>query len=107
MSKARDRITKEWDQSSQSLGWIDFTLAQIRARRDELDKSPRWQTAEFWRLFDDGAEFGPDKKEPEYQFEDNRDGSMRVRLPGCPYTTISNKMFNAIKKLGREEVKDE
>lgn len=64
MSKASDRLYDEietYDCDPEAIAWI---LAKIRARRDEIIMEHRCRGAAwgevFARLFNDGAEFGPD-----------------------------------------------
>jgi len=85
------------------------TLAQIRARRAELLEVQRGIPVEmFWHLFDDGAEFGPDKPEPPaIEFTRLQSGDFSTHIDGRGFGTIRGEVFDAIKKLGREEAKDE
>tara|TARA_R110000803_G_scaffold181279_1_gene243677 strand:- start:8 stop:325 length:318 start_codon:yes stop_codon:yes gene_type:complete len=104
MSKASDRLQEEWVDTVNDMWAIEFTLAQIRARRDEIKAGDGVQS--FWSLFDDGAEFGPDKPEPEIMFVPNLAGYIDVVFnPSGSRSTISTDIFNAIKKLGAEEAK--
>ena len=75
-------------------------LAQIRARRDEMENS-----SYFWSLFDDGAEFGPPKPEPEWQFMPGEDGFVFVAKDGIAIDNMRTDTFNAIKRLGAEEAR--
>tara|TARA_R110000772_G_scaffold57676_1_gene130425 strand:+ start:172 stop:486 length:315 start_codon:yes stop_codon:yes gene_type:complete len=89
-----------------------IALAQIRARRDEVGRHGRifGSTSDFWRLFDDDAEFGPDKPEPTVRLVEKvigDDVNVRVHLDGAaPTFVISQVAFSAIKKLGAEEAKE-
>ena len=77
-------------------------LAQIRARRDEMENS-----SYFWSLFDDGAEFGPPKPEPEVKTQEDASGMIYIHTDGRSEGSISKHAFEAIKKLGAEEAKSE
>lgn len=76
MSEAARRLAEElWKREefsksdekfvAQAFEWL---LVKIRERRDEIRETYRrgllHGRVEFWSLFDDGAEFGPDKKGP-------------------------------------------
>ena len=83
-------------------------LAQIRARRDELcDGMGSKGLRPFYDLFGPGAEFGPDKPEPEWKFIPGEDGFVFVAKDGTAIDNMRADTFNAIKRLGVEEAKDE
>ena len=106
MSKASDRI---YDEYPKGVDAVEYVLAKIRARRERIfehQKNGPDARLEFWQLLDDDAEFGPDKPEPEYDFVEH-DGAMRLFRNGCFTRDVPIEEFNAIKKLGAEEAKDE
>lgn len=108
MSKAGDSIYDQWRSQEPNTPSREFTLAKIRARRDEImdvNNKNGWNgLIEFARLFDDGALFGPDKPEPEYVARHNPDRTVSMIIDGRDVACqMSENCFNAIKKLGREE----
>lgn len=77
-------------------------LAKIRARRDEINGLCDYRE-KFHRLFDDGAEFGPDKPEPKITFREHPDGTVSVFEDGRHNCYMRACFYHAIKRLGAEE----
>lgn len=76
MSEAARRLAEEMRDSCvhtaveiHQVSWVfEWLLAKIRERREEIaeihHRGLLQGKPEFWSLFDDGAEFGPDEKGP-------------------------------------------
>ena len=108
MSKAEERLYAEWKKECPGVSAVDFTLAKIRARRDVVGEYGDCPAAkiEFWSLFNDGAEFGPDKPKSGIEFALVEGGYFAVYEDGYRSDLIRGDTFEAIKKLGAEEARD-
>lgn len=74
---------------------------------DELYREGLSGMFRFYSLFNDGAEFGPDKPEPKITFAECENGRISILEDGKVDHTISQRSFDAIKQLGAEEAEDE
>ena len=94
---------EETDIVEQAFEWL---LDDQRARRDALIGTDGGDEM-FCALFDDEAEFGPDKAEPEYIAEETKAGDFVVWRDGKSIHHLSKGSVAAlIKKLGAEEAKE-
>lgn len=93
---------------------VRIKLAKIRARRDEIrddeTASHVEMSEQFWRLFDDGAEFGPDLPEPEYShviLVGASGESVNILKNGEKIGSVNAETFKYLKSLGAKEASKE
>ncbi len=106
--KSAKRLVEEYRSEVNNLEWnfhgaITWLLNKIRARRDEL---LNYKQTEFWDMFDDGAEFGPDEHKTLIRRLAHPDGVLvEIQTEGRA-ETISEAAAEAIRADERRKIQE-